>query len=108
MTDDQGELFKMTEDFNGRVHFDGPAYEAECDQVRLMGQIKAIYDFMKDGQWRTLGEIEAATGYPQASISAQLRHLRKDKFGAHQTHKQRRGDANSGLWEYSLEVRHEC
>jgi len=103
--DDQGELFSMRKDFNGRVHFDGPSYEAQYDQVRLMGQIKDIYEYMKNGHWRTLGEIEAATGYPQASISAQLRHLRKDKFGAHQTHKRRKGPLKSGLWEYSLEVR---
>jgi len=36
---------------------------------------------MSDGQWRTLGELSALTGDPEASISARLRDLRKPRFG---------------------------
>jgi hypothetical protein len=59
---------------------------------------------MKDGKWRSLQEIEIETNDGQASISAQLRHLRKDKFGSHTVSKQRRGAEKSGLFEYQLIV----
>jgi alkylated DNA nucleotide flippase Atl1 len=86
--------------------FNGPAYDPDKDRERLAGQILRIYDLIADGRWRTLGEIAAATGDPQASISAQLRHLRKPRFGGHRIDKQRRGSESAGLWEYRLEVRH--
>jgi hypothetical protein len=84
------------------VRFDGPAYNPETDDVRLTGQIKRVFETMEDGQWRTLGEIEAETGDPQASISAQLRHLRKPRFGSHVVEKRNRGDAEHGHFEYRL------
>lgn len=84
------------------VRFDGQAFVAELDQKRLRGQIERIYRLLQDGEWRTLGEIEAATGDPQASISAQIRHLRKRRFGSHAIEKRRRGDETRGLWEYRL------
>lgn len=82
--------------------FDGPDYNPELDQERLTGQIKRIYDLMIDGVWRTLGEIEAATGDGEASISAQLRHLRKKRFAFHRVEKRRRGEEKNGLFEYQL------
>lgn len=82
--------------------FDGPAYDARFDYARLSGQIQRVWDCMEDGQWRTLDEIADATGDPHASISAQLRHLRKPKWGGHTVQKRRRGDPSSGLWEYRL------
>lgn len=57
---------------------------------------------MQDQKWRTLSEIEKAIEEPQASISAQLRNLRKDKFGGHTVNRQRRGDPCQGLFEYRL------
>ena len=82
--------------------FDGSDYEPKLDRIRLTGQIKRIYDLMCDRVWRTLGEIERVTGDPQASISAQLRHLRKARFGGYVVLKRRRGAHTQGLWEYSL------
>jgi uncharacterized protein YueI len=58
---------------------------------------------MQDGEWRTLAEIETITGDPQASISAQLRHLRKKRFGYHTVNKQRRA-CYLGTFEYQLIV----
>jgi len=52
-------------------------------------------------EWRTLIEIEADLGFPQASISAQLRHLRKERFGSYCMEKRRRG-AHRGTWEYRV------
>lgn len=86
------------------MRFNGPVYDPKEDQARLTGQISRIFSLMSDGQWRTLAEIESHTGDPAASISAQLRHLRKSRFGAHTVHKQARGQRSAGLWEYRLEV----
>ena len=79
--------------------FDGPDYVPALDQARLTTQLQRIKVLMLDGVWRTLGEIEQVTGYPQASISAQVRHLRKIRFGSYQVEKRRRGPGWHGLWE---------
>ena len=84
------------------ARFNGSDYVKEFDQGRLTGQLKRVYGLMIDGRWRTLREIENATGDPQSSISAQLRHLRKERFGSHTVNKQPRGDRNNGLFEYQL------
>jgi hypothetical protein len=83
-------------------HFNGPDYDPEHDQARLTQQLSRIKQLMVDGVWRTLGEIEAVTGDPQSSISAQLRHLRKKRFGQHLVEKRTRGERSAGLWEYRL------
>jgi len=85
--------------------FNGPDYVPEFDQDRLGDQIKRIYSVMIDGKYRTLREIERLTNDPQASISAQLRHLRKKRFGSHIINKRRRGKETNGLFEYQLEKR---
>jgi hypothetical protein len=77
----------------------GPAYHPALDRERLQGQMRRVYRLMADGRWRTLAEIAEATGDPQASVSAQLRHLRKPRFGGHRVDKRRR---SGGLWEYRL------
>lgn len=84
--------------------FNGATYDPKFDRVRLTNQILRVFNCMKDGEWRTLGEIESITGDPQASISAQLRNLRKDRFGAHEVNKRIRGDRKDGLYEYQLIV----
>lgn len=62
--------------------------------------------------WLTLEELAKLTHYPPASISAQLRHLRKPQYGAYLVEKRRReaghllrGEECGALWEYCL--RHE-
>lgn len=82
--------------------FDGPAYDPEQDKDRLKNQLGRIYECMRDHAWRTLDEIEAATHEPVASISAQLRHLRKPRFGSYRVEKQHRGDPKNGLFEYRV------
>jgi hypothetical protein len=83
-------------------HFNGPDYMPEFDFKRLTGQIKRVFNHMVDNEWRTLSEIATSTGDPEASVSAQLRHLRKDRFGGHTILKRRRGDRKQGLFEYCL------
>ena len=89
-------------EINFNQRFNGSDYVPELDQKRLTGQIKRVYELMRDGKFRTLGEIEQRTNDPQASISAQLRHLRKKRFGGFTVNKRRRGDRENGLFEYQL------
>lgn len=84
------------------MSFDGSDYDPDLDQKRLTGQIKRIFDCMIDGKWRTLSEIKTETGDPEASVSAQLRHLRKARLGHHMIEKRRRGKETAGYWEYKL------
>lgn len=79
----------------------GPTYQASIDGERLFKQREVILDLMLDGEWRTLSEIESATGYPQASISAQLRHLKKVRFGGYEVNKRRRS-ISGGTYEYQV------
>ncbi len=83
-------------------HFNGSDYVAEHDHARLSLQHERIRDLMLDGEWRTLDEIATATGDPAASISAQLRHLRKPRFGSWVVEKRIRRDRKAGLYEYQL------
>ena len=80
----------------------GPDYDDELDGPRISKQHEAIRDFMlRVDDWKTLAEIECRLGYPQASISAQLRHLRKERFGGHIVEKRRR-HSEGGTWEYRV------
>lgn len=79
--------------------FNGDDYQPVRDDVRLSGQIDRVFKAMKDGEWRSLGDISAITNDPEASISAQLRHLRKARFGGHTVNKTHIG---SGLYKYQL------
>lgn len=83
--------------------FDGPVYDPRYDHARLTKQIGRVYDIMCGGGWLTLSEIATGTGDPEASVSAQLRHLRKPRFGSHTIEKRSRGERSTGLWEYRLE-----
>jgi len=72
-----------------------------------MTQHERIREFMLDGHWRSLHEISQATGYAETSISAQLRHLRKARFGGYRVERRRRrteGGHDSGTWEYRVTV----
>lgn len=59
--------------------------------------------------WLTLDELAKLTHYPQASISAQLRHLRKPEYGGFAVEKQPRvvgavlrGEDFGTVWEYQI------
>ena len=57
-------------------------------------QLHKIRDLMfaasRRGAWMTLGEIARLTDIGEASVSAQLRHLRKRRHGRHRVEKRRR------------------
>jgi hypothetical protein len=82
-----------------RPLFDGETYDEERDRERLASQLVRVWRFMGDKQWHTLGEIEEKLGYPQASISARLRDLRKARFGEWRV---KRRYVRRGLFEYKL------
>ncbi|MGH9679857.1 MAG: hypothetical protein ACRD4Y_07885, partial [Candidatus Acidiferrales bacterium] len=88
----------------------------EYDARRLRSQREIIRDVMISAAdcdaWLTLGELRALTRYGEASISAQLRHLRKSENGGYEVTKRHRDDcapARSGgdgrgecVWEYRI------
>jgi hypothetical protein len=92
------------------VFFDGETYEAALDRDRLRRQLERVLRVMADHDWHTLHEIAAVTGGdPEASVSARLRDLRKERFGSRLVSRRRRGYELAGLFEYRLEptTRHE-
>ncbi|GAC1640127.1 MAG: hypothetical protein NVS9B14_21540 [Candidatus Acidiferrum sp.] len=80
----------------------------EADKPRLATQLEVIQSVMKSarelGAWLTLAELGAMTRYPEPSISAQLRHLRKKGLVVE---KRIRGEREHGLWEYRVSVKTE-
>jgi len=58
-------------------------------------QQRDVWLLMRDGHWRTLAEISAATGHPEASVSARLRQFRPDRivYGERM---------QCGLWRYQV------
>lgn len=79
--------------------FDGSDYDRDRDDARLTGQLLRIWEVVQDQQWRTLSEIAKLTGDPEASVSAQLRHLRKPRFGSHTVEKMY---IDKGLYKYRV------
>ena len=89
----------------------------EYDARRLRSQREIIRDVMlaaaECDTWLTLGELRALTRYGEASISAQLRHLRKFENGGYDVAKRHRegaavarsgGDARGEcVWEYRID-----
>src|SRR5215475_4993707 len=82
-------------------------------RVRLRTQREVLRDVMLSanecGAWLTLSELAAMTRYPAASISAQLRHLKKPRFGNYELEKRMRdksdlysGNAHGAVWDYRL------
>jgi hypothetical protein len=105
----------------------GAAYDPLLDRARVLTQMEVIRDVMlsaaecadalalrpyrqlwdpaqlaADAGWMTLRELAELTSYGEASISAQLRHLRKKQFGGYIVEKRRRGLATCGAWEYRI------
>jgi len=94
-----------------------PEHYTEEDKPRLAKQLDVVREFMlemsqnpsqnpREEVWLTLQAIANVTGFPQASVSADLRHLRKAVNGGYKVEKRRRGD-RGGLWEYRVTRRQE-
>jgi hypothetical protein len=79
----------------------------------LPTQRELVRDLMlassKYGLWLTLRQLARLTGYGEASISAQLRHLRKPQYGGFVLEKRCCNEGRIGrngnpgaVWEYKL------
>lgn len=84
------------------VDFDGGTYVSRFDRQRLGAQLRAVKALMLDGEWRSLAQIRTATGYPESSVSARLRDLRKIRFGGYAVERRRVGEPKSGMFEYRV------
>ena len=76
-----------------------PQPEHPNNTPRLAHQLERVKLLMLDGRPRTLGDVEAATGFPQASISARLRDLRKKQHGEYVVE---RASLGRGLYSYCI------
>ena len=83
------------------LRFDGSDYDHKRDGIRLTGQLERVFDVMKHGQRVILRELSDRSRCPEASASAQLRNLRKDRFGGFEIEKKY---ATSGLFLYRLKL----
>ena len=81
--------------------FNGADYDHERDSERLSNQLSRIFNVVKDGNWRSLKDIANLANAPQASVSAQLRHLRKPRFGSYTVEKKYVTD---GLYRYRVDA----
>jgi len=79
--------------------FGGSTFVYERDADRLKSQMKVIRAAMSDGAWHTLAELAERSGYPEASISARIRDLRKPRWGGFEV---QREFVRRGLWRYRM------
>ena len=82
--------------------FDGITINHERDNGRLQSQLRVVTAYVLSNSarpWWTLAELARATGYPEASISARLRDLRKPKFGGYTVEREY---VERGLFRYRV------
>ena len=83
--------------------FSGAAYEPARDEKRLTKQLDCIVAGTADSQWRTVERLAIelrraypAVKFPENSVSAQLRNLKKIGYRLERRHVQ------NGLFEYRV------
>ena len=85
--------------------FRGAATLETSDIPRLNNQLEAVREIMGDGVYRTLSELAKLVttkinrNATEASVSARLRDLRKEKFGGYTVNRKSVGD---GLSSYQV------
>jgi hypothetical protein len=101
----------MTAGTDSGAIFSGAAYTPDLDRARLTAQIERIRSYMLDAGWRSLREIKIALErthapavFPESSISAQLRNLKKSPHSYRLEKRRREGvrGPGAGIWEYRL------
>lgn len=85
-------------------HRDGKTYSPPFDYERLNKQQRAVFDVMRSGRWLSLRQIADEAGCPEASASARIRDLRKEKFGGFDVRTERK---SGGLFLYRLVMEQE-
>jgi hypothetical protein len=102
---DFGPLFELPERegpniTTARRFFEGPQEDVSGRrEFRLAGQLADIFAVLRSGEWFTLEELSRKTDAPPASVSAQIRHLRKARWGSFVIDRRHVG---GGLYEYRL------
>ncbi len=91
---------------NSGAPFDGETYIPILDHKRLTGMLQRVFTVMSDGNWHRLSELSARCQGSETSMSARVRDLRKDKFGAHKVDAERHPSIK-GLWLYRLDPQQE-
>jgi hypothetical protein len=89
---------------------DGDTYDPALDKDRLNKQLGRVYVVLAEGGWFTLAQVALYSNHlrsdggrdSEASVSARIRDLRKDKFGGYRVDNRR---VAGGLWEYRLRPR---
>jgi len=113
----RGQVAELVANLPEAVRCSAMARSGEYDARRLRSQREVIRDVMLAAAecetWLTLGELRGLTRYGEASISAQLRHLRKLENGGYQVAKRHRDGAEAlnlrgdergeFVWEYRVE-----
>jgi hypothetical protein len=89
--------------------------KARLVRTNLPSQREVLRDVLLSatlcGSWLTLRELSRLTQFGEASISAQLRHLRKPQYGRYDVEKRVRRDLvvsdveRGAIWEYRLRSR---
>ena len=82
--------------------FDGITYNEAYDFDRLNSLLARVQRLMRDGRWRSLEDICSICGGTEASVSARLRDLRKERFGAHTIERRRVAPPERGRWVYRM------
>lgn len=83
---------------------------SEPTPAKLHKDVASIKKAMRDGGWMTLEEIQNREWWnrpadkmrndtPIQTVSARVRDLRKEKFGAHRVERRHAGNR---VWEYKL------
>ena len=84
----------------------GAHLPTQLEILRNILLLAARYD-----AWLTLGELARKTQFPEASISAQMRHLRKEEHGGFCIEKRLRNwvealrtNTTERVWEYKIGI----
>jgi DNA-binding Lrp family transcriptional regulator len=81
------------------VSFDGEDMDQERDGERLNRQMNIIRERMENAGWLSVQQLSNELGFPATSVSAQIRNLRKDKFGGRYVERRYQGN---GLYQFKL------
>ena len=81
------------------AEFDGDDYDSTRDKERLTKQRDKIRMYMEGRDYLTVQEVAEFFNYPENSVSAQMRNLRKKKFGGRIVDREYFGN---GLYKFKL------
>ena len=79
--------------------FDGDDYVSSRDKPRLTLQIHQVRMYMENNDWLSVKQISNYLNFPEPSVSAQIRNLRKKRFGNRVVERRYQGN---GLYEFKL------